>query len=512
MIKKMNKGLWVLHGVMAFFLTVFVYYLLTTDIFIANSTQNLWRVATAAINPRLDLRILQNILNGYQNTFMFSVVGLCAGVFIGLLLSYFSLRFRRFRIGKVIAMIFRSTHEVVFMYILVLIFGLNPYIAVFAIGISFGGIMGKIFTDNMNLADDKVFLSYRGRGYSYRDNVFFNLFPNSFNSNLNYVVYRFECAIRSSIVLSYIGLPGIGFYINNAMNDADYNSLFTYLYSLILFVLLFSFLSSLLLKKIQYKTGVFLKCFFPLAFLLCAIFTVGHIQDFLDLFQPMNLNGLVRSGNAILNILNPFNNGFYNMQNMLRFMTYTWQTVVLGILATVFLLILFILLILHYFYGFVKGSRIHLKINDAVSIINRSIPEVVFLVILLFVMRPNVITGALALALHNFGILVKLIKDRIESNYSKLFTAYKNRGYKSSAIFCFIFLPALGRDLFSLVSYRFEMMIKSSAVIGILGSGGLGLLLRLEMSRFNYEAIYFIVIIYIVLFLILDKANSIISR
>ena len=513
MIKKNSPhwGIWVLCSIGICFVTIFVYYITTTEIFIRNSFQNLERIAFAALNPRFNNETLKNIMVGYQNTILFSSVGLCVGVYMGLFLSYFSVRFRRLRIGKVIGIFFRSSHEVVLVYIFMLIFGLNPYIAILAIGVSFGGIMGKIFTDNMNLIDNKVFYAYKNRAYNYRANFFFNLFPVSFNSNLNYIIYRYECAIRSSIVLSYVGLPGIGFYINISLNDGDYNALFAYIYSLVVFVLFFSILTTFLLKKIQYKLAALLKVFIPLSFVLCMGFIALHNNEFWGLFHGKNVSGLIRSYYAILDILNPFNQDFYNAQNMARFFRYTWQTVALGIVATVFLLIMFALLMFHYFYGFTKSSKFHLKLNSAVSIINRSIPEVIFLTLLLFVMKPSIISGALALALHNFGILSKLVVDRIASDYNKVFRAYKNRGYTCLTMFFFVFLPVLSRDLVSLVSYRFEMMIKGSVVIGILGSGGLGYLLRLEMSRFNFKAIFFIVFLYVALFLVLDRISEAVS-
>ncbi|MCL2235728.1 MAG: hypothetical protein FWB98_05935 [Defluviitaleaceae bacterium] len=513
MIKGISLGKWVLYAVAALFVGVFVYQIMVTDLFIPNSLQNLQRIFVAAFTPRFDAVTLGNMLTGYQNTLIYSIAGFFAGIAIGLLLSYFSTRFRKSKVlGLATAVVFRSTHEVVFMYLLVLIFGLNPFIAIMAIGISFGGIQSKVFTDNMNLVSDTSFLAYKNRGYKYRGNFFYNLFPNSFNSNLNYVSYRYECAIRSAVVLSYIGLPGIGLHIHHTMTDADYNALFAYIYSLIIFILLFSMLTAWALEKIQYRIGKFLKWFIPGAVVLSGVFLITHFREFLGLFQMRNWQGIVRSGEAVVNVINPFNGDFFNADNLSRFWSATVDTVVLGVLATVFLVVLFTALLLHYFHGFTKGSKIHLAVNNAVSVINRSVPDVVFMVLLLFIMRPNIVTGALALALHNFGILTKLIKDRVVGNYKKTFTAYKNRRFKSVSMFFFLFLPLMGKDLVNLLSYRFEMMIKSSAVIGILGGGGLGLLLRLEMSRFNFEAIYFIVILYVILFLIIDRINAVISR
>ena len=46
-------------------------------------------------------------------------------------------------------------------------------------------------------------------------------FPEAFKEMLSYTLYRLECAIRSSSVLSIVGLGGLGFQINLALQDLN---------------------------------------------------------------------------------------------------------------------------------------------------------------------------------------------------------------------------------------------------------------------------------------------------
>ena len=54
----------------------------------------------------------------------------------------------------------------------------------------------------------------------------------------SYVMYRLECAIRSSSVLSFIGLGGIGFQIQISLQDLKYDQVWTFMFFLIIMILI----------------------------------------------------------------------------------------------------------------------------------------------------------------------------------------------------------------------------------------------------------------------------------
>ena len=54
----------------------------------------------------------------------------------------------------------------------------------------------------------------------------------------SYMMYRLECAVRSSSVLSFIGLGGIGFQIQISLQDLKYNQVWTFMFFLIIMILI----------------------------------------------------------------------------------------------------------------------------------------------------------------------------------------------------------------------------------------------------------------------------------
>lgn len=496
----------ILITICLFCIFVTLYYILNTDIFINNSLDNLQKLFFYMFHPAMDETVKSNIVTGYYNTFIISITGLILGVYIALLLNFFATKFIKVKIGKYISILFRSVHEIILIYLLMMIFGLNIYIAIFAIGISYGGSICKVFTDNMNETSMTNYKAYKNRKISYKNYYMFNLQPTHFKSNVTYVFYRLECAIRSSIVLSYVGIPGIGFYLSMALNDTNYSNLFAYLYSLIIFVIIFSIITGFIKTKITSYSG-FVKVFIPVSIIILLTFLLTHLVSFTALFQAQNLNGLLKSVDAIKSLV-LLDHDFYTKANITKYFYYTVQTISLGIIATVFMVLFLFVSLFFFVTDYCKDNKVLIMINNAISVTTRSMPEIVILTFLLFVFKPSIVSGALALAIHNFGILNNIVKDRFYHNYKTKFTAYKNRNIKPYVLFIFVFIPMLGRDLVNLIFYRFEMIIKSSVVVGILGSGGLGYLLRLNVAMGDFKGVYFVVFIYFVLLLLLEKLNN----
>ena len=66
----------------------------------------------------------------------------------------------------------------------------------------------------------------------------FGLLPRALPDMAAYAFYRFECALRSSAILGFFGLPTLGYYISASFDNLYYREVWTYLYALIALVVL----------------------------------------------------------------------------------------------------------------------------------------------------------------------------------------------------------------------------------------------------------------------------------
>ncbi len=493
----------ILFIVILLFFANLIYYVIYNDIFIDNFVNNLEKIFVGMLNPVLNQEVMEHVLLGIINTLFYAYLGLNVGVFIALLCSYFSLKYRKLRFGKILAICLRAPHELIIVLILTIIFGFNVYVAVLAIGLSFGGVIAKVFTDNYNNLVYANFINYQKRGFDYMSNFFFNLFPKGFKNNLDYVIYRFECAFRSSIVLSYIGIVGIGFFINTSLSDSNYSLLFTYLYFLILTMVVIDFLSRKITQVAMRNIIKTTLIAFLIFMISLVVFTIINWSDFLLLFNEKNLYGLEKLLKALKNVL-LFKSEVYSKDNLQMLSSYTLQTLQLGLLS-ITLLIIGVTGYLYLIIIKIKNSSKILEIFfNLISISLRSIPELVIMVILLFIFKPNIFTGALALAIHHLGVQMKLYNNLLHDNYREMILSYSKRNFTALNILVFVIYPQIKRQLVSMYTYRYELIIKSSVVVGTLGAGGLGYLFKLSLSSFNYELMILIVIIYCLLFFLIE--------
>ena len=158
----------------------------------------------------------------------------------------------------------RAIHELIWALIFVATFGLSPLSAVLALAIPYGGILGRIFADMLNDVPDEPIQALRSSGASKLQCLLYGYFPIVRANIISYTMYRFECAIRSSAIMSFVGLGGLGFQIQLSLNDLKYDEVWTFIFFLIGIVVLVDIWSSQLRKgMVTRNMGFLLQPFLP---------------------------------------------------------------------------------------------------------------------------------------------------------------------------------------------------------------------------------------------------------
>ncbi len=143
-------------------------------------------------------------------------------------------------------------------------------------------------------------------------------------------------------------------------------------------------------------------------------------------------------------------------------------------------------------------------IVHALYIFTRAVPELLWAMLIVFILKPGILPGALALAIHNFGILGKLCSEVIEDMKSGPVTNLASCGASRGQLFLYGILPAVMNRFLTYVLYRWEVIIRTSIVVGFVGAGGLGQAFKLAMSFFKYSEISLYLICYIALVYLAD--------
>lgn len=113
--------------------------------------------------------------------------------------------------------VLRSVPELIWALVFVRVVGLGPTSGVLAIALTYGGMLGKVYAEILDSGDAHATHSLMRNGASRLQAFLYALLPQSAAELTSYTVYRWECAIRSSAVLGFVGAGGLGQQMDASM-------------------------------------------------------------------------------------------------------------------------------------------------------------------------------------------------------------------------------------------------------------------------------------------------------
>jgi len=147
-----------------------------------------------------------------------------------------ALRFLPYALARALLSLFRSVPELVWALLFVRAVGLGPFPGVLAIGVAYGGILGKVYSEIFEAVDPRPLEALHGTGASRWRVFWYGMVPQAFPHLVSYTLYRWECAIRASAVLGFVGAGGIGQQIEISMRMFNFPEVVTLIVVLFLMV------------------------------------------------------------------------------------------------------------------------------------------------------------------------------------------------------------------------------------------------------------------------------------
>jgi phosphonate transport system permease protein len=232
---------------------------------------NVGRFVRGMFPPKLSPDFLHYLVGPALQTVQISVMGTLIAVAIGLPLGLLatstlmwrgvlheqSVQARRWTIGlpvyvvaRALLSVFRSIPEYVWAFMFVRAVGLGPFPGVLAIGVAYGGMLGKVYSEILETVDPRPLETLRSAGASRLGVILYGLVPQALPAFTSYTLYRWECAIRASAILGFVGAGGLGQQIELTMRMFQFDELLTLLGALFVLVALVDFVSGRLRARL----------------------------------------------------------------------------------------------------------------------------------------------------------------------------------------------------------------------------------------------------------------------
>jgi phosphonate transport system permease protein len=225
---------------------------------------NVARFVRGLFPPQLSREFLGLMLRPALETVQISVVGTAIAILIGVplgLVATASLTWRgvlherasrvaRWGLGFVpyvvsrgALSVFRSIPEYVWAFMFVRAVGLGPFPGVLAIGVAYGGMLGKVYSEILEGVNPRPLETLQAAGASRLGVVLYGLVPQALPNVIAYTLYRWECAIRASALLGFVGAGGLGQQIELSMRMFQFDEVLTLLAILFVLVATVDFIS-----------------------------------------------------------------------------------------------------------------------------------------------------------------------------------------------------------------------------------------------------------------------------
>lgn len=148
-------------------------------------------------------------------------------------------------------LLLRGVPELVWALVFVRALGLGAAAGVLALAVTYGGMLAKVYAEILESSDKGAADALLAGGSGRLGALLYGLLPNAAQELVSYTVYRWECAIRASVVMGFVGAGGLGQLMDQAMKMLNGGETATILFVFLVLSMLADALSSRLRKMLD---------------------------------------------------------------------------------------------------------------------------------------------------------------------------------------------------------------------------------------------------------------------
>ncbi len=451
------------------------------QVYAVDPWQELSRIGLGLLKPGWN--DLSSLLRALAHTIAFALLAVALAAPLGLLLA---MVFRWLPVRLLCAAV-RSVHELFWGLIFMQLFGISATTGLLAIIVPFTGVFAKVFAEIFDQQSSQPALTVPPSAGALK-RYLYTLIPQSWSALLSYTRYRFECALRSSAILGFIGLPTLGFHLDTAFKQGQYSEAGAMLWAFLLLIATIRF---------------WLRPWLIILYLIAAIWLLPETVGFSgggSLWHFISVDiwpTALREGN------------WTGLQDWCRLMfsEQVWPGLVQTLLLTQIAVVLtgVVVLATYPFAAQVLSGPVMRWPGRFLLLVLRSTPEMVLAYILLLLFGPSGLPVVLALALHNGGLIAFLVANASDAERKSLLSRPDDpTGFKRYA---YVETPRRFPAMLAFLFYRWEVILRESAIMGILGVATLGFYIDSAFEEIRYDRAFLLIVVTALLNMLVDSLS-----
>ena len=423
----------------------------------------------AALQPSLERPLVRSLLAAIAVTLVMAVLSWLISSGIGLVLGLLCSRRVASLFGgsgwlaamlrRLLAPV-RALHELVWGLLLLQLFGLNGWVAVLAISLPYSALMARVVADQIDSRPSPAAQALSNGGAAAAATLITAVVPEATSGLLSHSGHRLDCALRSAVLLGVFGLGGLGTDLALSLQSLRFHEVWSGLWLLAALMLI--------LDRLRQR---------PWLLSGLVLLSLGIASSQLDLSIP-------RFTAPLLNI---------STGDLLEALIQTpwWDLIGGTVLVTLLAAAIAIGL-----PPLVLVTTLRRRLRQPLWSLLRLIPAPLMALLLLLLIQPSAVLAAVALGLHHSGVMGRVMEEDLNNCGKQQQEALHQLGASQRAAVLYGQLGPISRSYLVYGLVRLDVILRDTAVVGMVGGAGLGWQLIDSLGSFHWALVFWLLLAY----------------
>ncbi|QEW00218.1 phosphonate ABC transporter, permease protein PhnE [Microbacterium caowuchunii] len=416
--------------------------------------------------------------------------------------------------AQFIIVVTRAIPSLVFALIFVRIFGLGPLAGGLAIAVHSVGMIGKMMADVFEEQEPAPREAIAAVGAGRLQNFVATTFSRALPSVTSLVLYRLDINIRASAVLGLVGAGGIGVALQTAIGSLNYRRAAGIILVIVGMLLVLEIVSYLVQRTVaeHADTGTtaelygrgrdaatagwnrarILRSTGALVALALFVFSLTQLA-----FNPARLGRAWENTLALLS-------GFVPPIITTDVLAGIFESVIMALTATTFGGVLGLVIAVLSTNLLIRFEPLSLLLRGVVVLV-RGVPDIIYALVFVAALGLGPFAGFLALAISCTALAAKFFTDALQKVDPAPLRALEATGASRLQVFVSGVWPQFVPSFIGNSLFTSDLALRESAVLGIVGAGGIGFLLDESVASLDYQTTAGILVCLIVVVVALES-------
>lgn len=466
----------------------------------------------------LDFSYIVSVMDLLFETFLMAFVSSAFGVFLASLITFF-LPYNTSPsqiVSKVLSAVFsvfRTLPSLIWAALLVSFFSAGRFSGLLALSIISFFMSTKLIKEYIESMDKDDFDFYKSLGIG-KGKIYYKIILTKMRK---FIVSTFllclESNIRSASILGLVGAGGIGQRLWLELNHMNYDRVSSIIFMLLILIFLIDLVSQKI-REIDIKSPInvnnlasykknnilreILFIIFLIALLLIIKFSINITYERFTL-------GLKQGGVIIRKIISP------DFAYLSRAVPAAFESAAIAIFASLMGAIVSFIFTPFTAVNIAPSKKVSVLFKVLINVI-RTFPAIISAIIFFRGLGPGPFAGALALSVYTSGMLSKLYFEYIEDIPAETIMSMKALGLSPFTMYAKIIYPKTYRSFLGFVLYRLESNVRNSSILGLIGAGGIGTLLSMNIAWRNWNRVGSLLLVSSIMIIFFDYLSSTIRK